>query len=172
MQTADTFVVSAGRFPVVDPIATRIRELLDDTGWGPAELSRRAGLSEAHISVLLNRGAAQASGAVLAKIAATCSVELEWLVSGTGPKELGRYSGEDDPRIKNLEGYLGALAVARTLRPNFQEYVWQAVGEAHPLIAGQLSPGMLVKMAEIIVEYLPPPAPPAPPKKRPRKAAE
>lgn len=152
----------------MDPVATRIQQLMDEARWTAGELSRHAGLSDAHVQVLLTRGATRTSGETLAKIAAACSVNLEWLVTGNGPKGLKVYAGEDDPRVKNLPDYLGHLAVARTLRPAFGEYVWKAVGDAHPLITAPLSPGLLVKMAEILVEYLPPPPAPKPAPKRKR----
>ena len=139
-------------------IADRIREVLSARGWKAAELNRLAGLSSpTHVSVILARGGSRTSGDVLAKIAAAAGVREKWLLTGEGPRDLDAPEVSDDPKMEGRPGFRGALAGARVLRPQYGDYVWNAVAHVDPLMIVPMTPALLADLADVIVKYLPPP---------------
>jgi transcriptional regulator with XRE-family HTH domain len=88
-----TCVVSAGTNRVVsDDISERLQWILDHRDISARELARLAELpSESHVGLILTRGGTRTSGKALAKIARAARVELEWLIEGTGPRDVGTH---------------------------------------------------------------------------------
>jgi len=79
-----------------DGIAKRLRWIVENRAEGNArELARKANLaSESHVSLILARGGENASATVLARVAEAGGVQLLWLVTGTGPRDLPNAPGE------------------------------------------------------------------------------
>jgi transcriptional regulator with XRE-family HTH domain len=159
---ANTSVCGADTLRVVAPESTitdRIREVMGLRGWSAAELNRRAGLSSpTHVSMILARGAgSRTSGEVLSKIAAAAGVRAHWLLTGEGPRDIEAPEASDDPKMQGRPGFRGALAGAKVLRPQYGEYVWNAVAHVDPLMIVPMTPALLADLADVIVKYLPPP---------------
>lgn len=64
-------------------IPDRIRLLLAEKGWSGRELSRRAGIAESHVGLLL-RGQQDPKLMTMYRISVACGVRFEWLCLGTG----------------------------------------------------------------------------------------
>lgn len=158
---AHTSVCGAGTLRVVAPgntVADRIREVMTLHGWSAAELNRRSGLTSAtHVSMILARGGSRTSGEVIAKIAAGAGVRAHWLLTGEGPRDLEAPETSDDPKMQGRPGFRGALAGAKVLRPQYGDYVWNAVAHVDPLMIVPMTPALLADLADVIVKYLPPP---------------
>lgn len=158
---ADTSVFRGGRLvPMADhpdPVAERIAQVMELRGWTAAELARRAGLqTPTHISTILKRGGERTSGTVLAKIAAAAGVRDRWLITGEGRRDFDATDTLADPRMRNRDGFAGALAGARTLRPQYGDYVWEAVAQSDPMVIVPLTPALLADLADVLVKYLAP----------------
>lgn len=116
-----TSVVTASSVEWVDPIAERVKWLVDHRADGNARsLARKAGLpSETHVGLIVERGAARTAGTVLAKIAEAGGVRLDWLIKGEEPRDLpavpAGYQVVYDTRYPNLEKALAPLEAE--LRP-------------------------------------------------------
>jgi transcriptional regulator with XRE-family HTH domain len=155
--------IQPGNLASVDPVALRIQSLLDEHGWTPYELSKRAGLSDSHVQLILKRGTKRLGRVTLEKIAAGAGVSARWLVDGEGsrepsaPTEVRMVPEDSDPRMRNREGYDRHLSGARALRPGMPGYVWDAIGDGDPLVIAPLTPAMLADIADVLVKYIPPP---------------
>lgn len=155
--------IEPGNLSFVDPIALRIQSLLDEHGWTPYELSKRAGLSDSHITLILRRGTKRVGRATLSKIAAGAGVSLRWLEDGEGPRvetapvEVRVVPEESDPRMRNRDGFDRHLSAAKSLRPGMPGYVWDALGDGDPLVIAPLTPAMLADIADVLVKYIPAP---------------
>lgn len=68
-------------------LADRLQECLNDLDIKPAELSRRAKVSKAAVSLWMNGTTKSLEGDNLVKTAAALGVEPRWLQSGLGPKK-------------------------------------------------------------------------------------
>ena len=115
---ADTAVFPGVRLApmadAADPIAERIALVMELRGWTAAELARRAGLqTPTHISTILKRGGERTSGTVLLKIAAAAGVRDRWLITGEGRRDFDATDTLADPKMRNRDGFNGALAAAR-----------------------------------------------------------
>lgn len=155
--------IQPGNLGFVDPIALRIQGLLDEHGWTPYELSKRAGLSDSHVSLILQRGTKRLGRVTLEKIAAGAGVSARWLVEGEGPRtevapaEVRVVPDDSDPRMRNREGFDRHLTAAKALRPGMPGYVWDALGDGDPLVIAPLTPAMLADIADVLVKYIPAP---------------
>lgn len=155
--------IEPGTLSLMDAVALRIQSLLDEHGWTPYELSKRSGLSDSHVQLILKRGTKRLGRVTLEKIAAGAGVSARWLVEGEGPREptasseLRVVPDESDPRMRNREGFDRHLAGARRLRPGMPSYVWDALGDGDPLVVAPLTPAMLADIADVLVKYIPPP---------------
>lgn len=140
-----------------DPIAERIAQVMELRGWTAAELARRAGLqTPTHVSTILKRGGERTSGTVLSKIAAAAGVRDRWLITGEGRMDFDATDTLADPKMRNRDGFAGALAGARTLRPQYGDYVWEAVAQSDPMVIVPLTPALLADLADVLVKYLAP----------------
>ena len=158
---SDTGVLAGGSLPLMadhpDPIAERIAQVMELRGWSAAELARRAGLqTPTHVNTILRRGGERTSAVVLAKIAAAAGVRDRWLVTGEGRRDFDATDTVADPKMRNREGFTGALAAARTLRPQYADYVWEAVASSDPMVIVPLTPALLADLADVLVKYLAP----------------
>lgn len=144
-----------------DPVSERIRHLMELRGWSARQLSIRAGLTESHVTLLLRRGASKAEAATLGKIAAAGDVALEWLLSGDGAMAEAapapRVESSGDPKFEDIPGYAESLPVAKRLRPEHPEYIWQTLSAAGPLLTGPITPAMLADLADVLLKYTVPP---------------
>lgn len=146
-----------------DAVAARIQQLLDENDWTPYELSKRAGLSDSHIGLVLKRGTSRTGAETLRRIAQGAGVSERWLMTGEGPKTPSAPSDvevvpeESDPRMRNRAGYDGHLSAAMALRPQHPRYVWDALGNADPLLTVPLTPSLLADLADVLVKYIPAP---------------
>lgn len=106
----------------------RIELVLAKTGWSQRELSRRAGLGETHVGLILRAAKKNPTHSVELKtlqgIAAAAGVSLAWLSSGEGGPELdGDSPGPDDsgrtptttddpePIMRNVPGWANVVAI-------------------------------------------------------------
>lgn len=90
-------------------ISERVREVLALRDINERELSRRAGLSEAHINKIVQKKDGRPSAETVAKISAAAGVSLVWLITGEGPIEAAApaSAGPTDDSRRRLETALG-----------------------------------------------------------------
>ena len=109
-----TIVLTCGTIGGVDPIAERIKWILQDKNISARQLSKDAGLTPVHVGKLLARGAARAGTETIAKIAAAAGVSSDWLLEGKGqPYAPASASESQTPINANLPGWSEAERAAR-----------------------------------------------------------
>jgi len=137
----------------------------DGTKWDAKALSRAAGLSPSHVNMMKNGRVMKPGGEVLAQIARAAQVSSRWLTTGEGPvTEPAAAADADDhsPRFATLLNWHVLLGTARALAPEIPAWAWETVAASHPLHTVPVTPAHVVRMARIVLELSPPPAPPAP----------
>lgn len=148
-------------------VKERVQEVLRRTGWSQRELARQSGLAGSHISLILNSLGDNVRVDTLRAIARAAKVSESWMITGAGTPD-GDDVAAPEEHTTSLEGFDVAcfaalpnwrelLASAKLLRPQMPEWVWLALGAAHPLIAGQASPGMLAELADVLHRFGSPP---------------
>lgn len=84
----ETVDSTSGYSPFVDATRERLESVLKEKGWSLRELGRQAGIHEAHAVKLAERGLARAGSETVLKIADVLGVNLRWLLTGEGPRDL------------------------------------------------------------------------------------
>lgn len=150
-----------------DPVVKRIEEVLELRGWTPYELSKRSGLaSDSHVGAILKRGTSRTARATLRKIAAGAGVHERWLLDGEGPRDLQDEAGlaasapvgVSTGKMRDRANFYGCLAAAQAQRPQYRDYLWQAIEDGDPILTVPLTPALIVDLADMLVKYLPAPA--------------
>lgn len=159
--------MSACKSLPVDTLAERIAWILEhcraDSGekWTAKSLSAAAGLAEAHVG-MIKRGLVKNPGNdTLEAIAKKARVSYLWL--GTGQ---GRPTDDDDRLVVDQAGgsygELGIwprlLVTARQLAPEIEDWVWEEVARAKILLSAPVTARVLVGVAKLVMENVPPPA--------------
>lgn len=148
-------------------VKERVIEVLRRTGWSQRELARQAGLAGSHISLILTSLGDNVRVDTLRAIAKAAKVSESWMITGDGTPD-GDDVPSSDEQTDSSEGFDVAcfaalanwrelLASAKLLRPSIPDWVWLALGAAHPLIAGPASPGMLAELADVLHRFGSPP---------------
>jgi hypothetical protein len=167
---------------VVSTIADRLEEVLKVRGLGSNELSRLAGLSEGFVSHAVTKSKknpeADINAAKAVKIAKAARVNLEWLLTGEGPRDLPR---EDPPQVPytiharssvgvadrelrvrlpsgasptfvfgSLVNWPELLEGATRMRSNHSAWVWERVAAAPLFLAAEPSAAMVAQMADLV----------------------
>lgn len=150
--------------PAPDPVAERIAEMLTARDMTAYELSKRAGLSKSHASMILQRGARRTAPDTLRKIAAALGVRELWLLTGEGPRDVqtddgfaAGLAGTSSGKMRDRVNFYGCLSVAKTQRPQYRNYLWRAIEDGDPILTVPLTPAMLVDLADLLVKYIPDP---------------
>lgn len=166
----------------VSTIADRLEEVLKVRGLGSNELSRLANVSEGFVSHVITKSKknpnADINGAKAVLIAKAAKVNLEWLLTGEGPRDLPRedlapivYSlparssagvGEGELRLRlnagapptlvfgSLVHWPELLEGAKRVRPNHSPWVWDRVAAAPPFLAAEPSVSMVAAIADLV----------------------
>ena len=162
-----TMPLVAGDTVALVSVKERVQEVLRRTGWSQRELARQAGLAGSHVSLILTNLGDNVRVDTLRAIAKAARVSESWMITGSGTPDGGDALAADE-QTSSLEGFDVAcfaalpnwrelLASARLLRPQLPDWVWVALGAAHPLIAGPASPGMLAELADVLHRFGSPP---------------
>jgi transcriptional regulator with XRE-family HTH domain len=138
----------------------RLREVMELRGWTPYEMATKAGLGDSHVSNWLRRGVKRPDSEAVRKIAAAAGVRDQWLREGVGPRDLPAFNEHAAPAsMQARENFEGSLVVARVKRPQYGDYLWQAIADGDPLMVAPMTPGLLVALADALVDHIPAPAP-------------
>jgi transcriptional regulator with XRE-family HTH domain len=81
-------------------IVDRMREFLSEMGLRPADISRETGISTSALSLYLS-GKRNPSQQALLKLNSIYNINTNWLLTGEGPKFLGRGNDEDQDSASN-----------------------------------------------------------------------
>lgn len=147
---------------VADLIA-RVQELMELHGWTAYELAHKAGLSDSTISNWLRRGVKRPDLEALRKIAAAAGVRKEWLRDGKGPRDLPAFDETRAPESMGArENFQGCLVAARIKRPQYGDYLREALANGDPLMVAPMTPGLLIALADALVDHIPAPPPTKP----------
>lgn len=135
--------------PTFEHIADRIRFAMDRRGLTQRELSRRAGLAETQVSVILVRLRERPYAIeleTLARIAAGAEVPLLWLMTGLDEGEVNA-----PVPLAKQPGWSAALQGAMMLRPDVLPWAWDWVGRTRlPSAPGVApSPSLLLDLAVV-----------------------
>lgn len=142
----------------VDGLLTRLREVLELRGWTPYELAIRAGVGESIVSNWLRRGVKRPDPETVRKLAATAGVRLEWLRDGEGPREIPAFDESRAPEHMGArENFEGSLVAAKIKRPQYGDYLWEALANGDPLMVAPMTPGLLIALADALVDFIPAP---------------
>lgn len=145
--------------PMAD-LLDRLREVMELRGWTPYELANKAGLGDSHVSNWLRRGVKRPDFETVRKLAAAAGVRDEWLREGIGPRDLPTFNEHKAPAsMQARENFEGSLVVARVKRPQYGDYLWQAIADGDPLMVAPMTPGLLVALADALVDHIPAPTP-------------
>lgn len=142
------------------PLGQRIQWILKKTGWSQRELSRRAGLGETHVGLILRAASRNPEHSVelrtLQGIAAAAEVSLAWLSSGEGSPDhdddaRGPSTTDDStPIMKNVPGFAEVEAIDRAANPAIEAIYWERGRMSAPfLIFGPAQPGDALKLARM-----------------------
>ena len=94
------------------------------------------------------------------KLAAAAGVREEWLRDGTGQRELPAFNEHAAPAsMQAREHFEGSLVVARVKRPQYGDYLWETIADGDPLMVAPMTPGLLIALADALVDHIPAPAP-------------
>jgi transcriptional regulator with XRE-family HTH domain len=155
----------AGTLVRMDGLVDRIREVMELRGWTAYEFAHRAQLSDSILSNWLRRGVKRPDIEALNKLAAAAGVRVEWLRDGTGARDIPTFSeAVQAATMQARENFDGSLVVARVKRPQYGDYLWDAIAHGDPLMVAPMTPGLLVDLADALVNHIS--APPPPPKPR------
>lgn len=144
----------------VDSLVARVQELMELRGWTAYELAHKAGLSDSLISNWLRRGVKRPDPEAVRKLAAAAGVREEWLRDGKGPRDLPAFDETRAPEhMSARENFQGSLVAARIKRPQYGDYLWEAIANGDPLMVAPMTPGLLIALADALVDHIPAPAP-------------
>lgn len=167
---------------VVSTIADRLEEVLRVRGLGSNELSRLAELSEGFVSHAVTKSRknpnADINGAKAVKIAKAAKVNLEWLLTGEGPRDISppdlhpvpyslpvrstsivaegelrlRFSAGESPTFVfgSLVNWPELREGAARMRPNHPAWVWERVASAPLFLAAEPSAAMVAEVADLV----------------------
>jgi transcriptional regulator with XRE-family HTH domain len=134
-------------------------------GWTAYEFAHRADLSDSILSNWLRRGVKRPDHEALRKLAAAAGVRVEWLRDGAGPRDLPTFNDTvQAASMQARENFDGSLVVAKLKRPQYGEYLWEVIANGDPLMVAPMTPGLLVNLADALVDHIPAPTP-QPPKR-------
>jgi len=161
----NTAAFAVGTLVRVDGLVDRIRELMELRGWTAYEFAHRAELSDSILSNWLRRGVKRPDHEALRKLAAAAGVRVEWLRDGKGPRDLPTFNDAvQAASMQARENFEGSLVVARIKRPQYGDYLWEAIAAGDPLMVAPMTPGLLIALADALVDHIPAPSP-QPPKR-------
>lgn len=156
-----TNVVTLASIQAMDPIARRLRWILEQRGQSERELSEKAGLSPVHVGMILARGGDRTAGTTLAKIAKAAEISLIWLITGEG-----FHTDTDGHVLAKVANWNDLLANAKAIAPPYSSWVWEVVENLPPLLSAPVNAGMIVGMARLVAENMQ--QPPAEESKKPK----
>ena len=152
---------------VAPPIVQRLELLLKRTGWSQRELSRRAGLGETHVNLIIRSATKDPESTVelrtLAAIATAAGVSLAWLATGEGSPDAdddtrGPSASESHvPHHSNAVGWEDAQREAARRHPNIPAWAWEQAGRSAPAhLRSIVTPDQVVKLARMALELADP----------------
>lgn len=153
----------------------RLRWILSERNLSARALSRAAGLSDNHVSMIL-RGVIKSglSSDTVLKLSRAARVSSGWLMSGDGEPEdefaleaIDAVNSDTDgvderPREKEapstfggFPGYARIEATAKTLAPEVPQWAWDATARTHPLWVGRDAPSatVIAEVAQLIMRH-------------------
>lgn len=166
--------------PPMDTIADRIRWILETRDLSARALSKRAGLADGHVSMILRGLVGKGVTAeTLAQIARAGGVSVQWLATGEGQRETDLPSIDDDPApdagdttppetaereempetLGQRRGYATQEAAAKKelarRNESVEEWVWPHVRAANNFTLANTAPSvvMLVELAKFIAAH-------------------
>lgn len=166
-------VLSGGTLPGMDSVAERLRWILEQRGLSARALSKKAGLADGHVGLILRGTVGDGvAAATLNKLAAAAGVNSQWLSQGIGEPEL-EHSVHDEnatPAIVAVAAEPGEMPEtlgqrrdyekqARSARKQLaqegasvEEWVWPHVAAANNFTLANSPPSvaMLVALAKVI----------------------
>ena len=161
----NTAAFAVGTLVRVDGLVDRIREVMELRGWTAYEFASNADVGESVVSNWLRRGVKRPDPETLRKLAAAAGVRLEWFRDGAGPRDLPTFNDAvQAATMAARENFDGSLVVARIKRPQYGDYLWEAIADGDPLMVAPMSPALLVALADALVDHIPAPTP-QPPKR-------
>jgi transcriptional regulator with XRE-family HTH domain len=80
----------------------RIRERREEMEMSQIELGRRVGIKRSSMSNIESGKTKCPAGTTLMKIAGTLDLSPEWILNGTGPKDLSSVNISDEPLTENF----------------------------------------------------------------------
>lgn len=171
--------------PVAPPLVGRLELILKRTGWSQRELSRRAGLAESHVNLIIRAATKNpaSAGAVeldtLKKIASAAGVSLAWLTSGTGAPDAdddsrGPSTVESEvPHFGNAVGWADARREAERTHPDVPAWAWDQAATMAPMhLRTVVTPEQVVSLARMALQLADPRAMTAAIEEQARRLAE
>lgn len=159
-EAGNTGRFDAGTLVRMEGLVDRIREVMELRGWTAYEFAHRAQLSDSILSNWLRRGVKRPDIEALNKLAAAAGVRVEWLRDGTGPRDIPAFSDTAQATtMRARENFDGCLVVAKLKRAEYGEYLWETIAAGDPLMVAPMTPGLLIDLADALVDHVPAPAP-------------
>jgi hypothetical protein len=169
----------------VSTLAERYKIILELTGMGPHELSKKAGLSGANIGNAIRRNADRTDIRTIRAIARAAGVSESWLATGEGepvltltptdpptPSEVRVRVERDEPVPECLGDFKGYEAQEKRARKalggEVDEWVWPHIRNTNMLSTANRPPpvAMLMALARALHEFGDPSAPVPDPHRR------
>lgn len=149
-------------FQRVATVGDRVRQILELRNVSARELSRRAGLGETQVALLVKRYERNpdvtTSLATLTAIASGGGVSLKWLATGQGdptdedPKPLGG-SPVDLPRFGSLDNWPTLRATAKAVDDRLEDWALDELESARPILRGPITPAVVADLARVIMRH-------------------
>lgn len=125
----------------------------DGKAWTAKSLSREAGLSEAHVGMVMRGQIKSPSVETLRPLAEKAGVSLAWLATGQGTPESddsarGPSTTESErPELQGIPGWADAVALAKHEHPHIPEWAWNAAGAMAPRDVPVVTVAMVAELA-------------------------
>lgn len=150
------FDLKSGSLHSVEGIATRINQRMRDIGMTAADVAKVSNLTLATVQTICRADLVPDQREMKA-IAEAIGVDVGWLYSGvSAPSEP---INDDAPHLhlSNRIDYAQSIHVARSLRPQHGDYVWEELAVSAPLVTVPITPALLADLADVLAKYLVPP---------------
>lgn len=142
-----------------DPVVYRLELIRAELKLSETEFARKGGLYFRGYTKIKERGAKTAQVDSVLKLCLGLGLNPNWVLLGKGPRYMEDLEkeapaiAEADPKLSSMPQWDSCLTIAKALAPEVPVVYFEAAGEARALLTKQLTPGLLVDLAKVVMKH-------------------